>query len=130
MQEELFIEDIWTAVRAIVDRAGGLKGVGSKLWPAKTPVAAGQWLSDCLNPDRPAKLDPDELVALLKIGREHEVHTLIHYLADEAGYSRPTPISPEDERAQLERQYIEATKALGRIVSRMERISGPVRAVG
>lgn len=130
MQEELFIEDIWTAIRAIVDRAGGPKAVGSRLWPSKNPAAAGQWLSDCLNQDRPAKLDPDELVTLLKIGREFEVHTLAHYLADESGYTRPTPISPEDERAKLERQYIEATKVLGRIVSRMERISGPVRVVG
>jgi len=47
--------------------------------------------------------------------------SLLLFLAREAGYADPQPVEPEDERAKLQREYIEATKAMQRLAGRMER---------
>lgn len=120
-QESLFYESFYDALAEIVRVAGGAKSVGGKLWPSKTPDAAGRLLLDCLNDDRPAKLSPEDVLFLLALGREKSCHAAMNYLARETGYSDPTPIEPEDERARLQREFVEAQKAMSRLAERMER---------
>lgn len=91
-QLALFYESLSDAIRDAVQHLGGLKAVGAQLRP---------------------ELSPDQA------DRGH--HQLMHYVADECGYARPAPIDPQDEAAELKRQYIEATKQLAIIAQRMER---------
>ena len=120
-QDALFYESLADALRAVVQAMGGAKPVGSKLWPEKTPDAAARQLNDCLNESRPEKLSPEQVLWLLAAGRQVGCHAAMNYLAREAGYSDPLPVEPEDERARLQREYIEATKALQAIAGRIER---------
>lgn len=45
-------------------------------------------------------------------------------------YTEPQPIEPEDERAKLHREFIEASKQMARLAERIERIAAPaVRSI-
>lgn len=107
LTQELFHDDFRDALRHAVKALGGYDTVGSDLWPAKSRKAAGAWLSDCLNPERPAKLDLEEVVQILRMARDKGVHTAFYQLCDELLYARPpivAPKSPLEEKAErLER---------------------------
>ena len=103
---------------------GGTKAVGSRMRPELSPDHAGRWLSDCLNADRREKLDPDQVMWLLKEARQVGSHGLMTYMTREAGYTAPQPVDPLDEVAELQRQYIEAARAMAKMAERIERVQG------
>lgn len=57
----------------VVLRLGGLKEVGPQIWPTKPPDVAARQLSDCLNPERPARLRPDQVLFILRLARMSEM---------------------------------------------------------
>ncbi|KXA71082.1 hypothetical protein [Bordetella hinzii] len=120
--QALFYESLTDALRAIIAAAGGTKAVAGQLWPEKTPDAAHRYLLDCLNEARSEKLSPEQVLWLLTLGRKVGCHAGMNFLAREAGYADPAPIEPEDERARLQREYVEAVKGLNRLADRMERL--------
>ena len=119
-QQPLFFEDINSAIAGLVSALGGAKAVGSRLYPDLMPEAAARRLNDSLNPDRAQQLSQTQFVTLLKWGREAGFHGCIEFLVDEAGYTRPSPRCPEDERAQLQRDFVDA-------VNRAERLAGMLK---
>lgn len=121
-QEALFYETINDALDAVVKACGGAKSVACRMWPDKTPDAAHRLLLACLNEGRDEKLGPSQVLFILKLGRERGFHGAINFLAREAGYADPQPLEPEDERARLQREFIEAQKALQSLADRMERV--------
>ena len=127
-QDSLFYDSFSDALKAVIQAAGGTKSVGCKLWPEKTPEAAHRAMLDCLNDNRNEKFSPDQVLLLLKIGRGVNCHAAINYVAGETGYNDPAPIEPEDERARLQREFIEAQKSMLRLADRMERV-GLLKAV-
>lgn len=125
-QPALFHESINDALRDIVKHLGGVKKVGAEMRHADmNPDQAGRWLSDCLNDDRREKLSPDQVLYLLKRGREIGSHGAMAFIAQECGYAAPQPIEPEDEKAALQRQYIEMAKAMGKMAERIEALGRP-----
>lgn len=120
-QIPLFIDDYHEAIRATVQAIGGFKRVGSDLKPDLSVEAAGRWLADCCNPDKREKLALTELAYIRKAARQAACHILAEYEARDAGYAEPHPIEPEDERAKLERQFIESVRALEVIQKRLAR---------
>lgn len=124
-QPALFHESINDDLRDIVKHLGGVKRVGSEMRPDLTIDNAGRWLADCLNDDRRENLSPDQVLYLLKRGREIGSHGAMAFIAQECGYSDPQPIEPEDEKAALQRQYIEMSRALLKAAERIESLSKP-----
>lgn len=122
-QASLFHESITEALRATVAHLGGAKVVAGQLWPEKSPDEANRHLLDCLNPDRPARLDPERLMLLLKLARSKGCHTAMAWIATEVGYTAH-PVEPEDEDAELQRQFNAAAEHLEGLVKRMERLRG------
>lgn len=118
----MFFDDVEDALREVVRCAGGPKVVGAKMWPEIEPDKAGRRLSDCLNDSRREVLSPAQVMLLLKIGRQVGCHAAINYMSRESGYSDPMPVEAEDEIARLQREFVEATKALGAMASRIESI--------
>jgi hypothetical protein len=121
-QPALFYETLNDVLDACVKACGGAKVVGSRLWPDKTPEAAHRLLLACLNESRDEKLGPEQVLFVLKIARERGFHAGMNFMARDAGYSDPAPIEPEDERARLQREFIEAQKAMLKLADRMERV--------
>lgn len=119
------MDDFNEALIACIKACGGSKVVGAKLWPEKAPDAAQRLLLDCLNEDRPARLAPEQVVLVLRMARERGCHAGMQYLCDSLGYAEPLPIDPRDEAAELQRQYIEAARSMGKLAERIERLSAP-----
>lgn len=118
-QPSLFHESINDALREVVLSLGGTKKVGALMRPQKMIDEAGRWVSDCLNPDRREKFDPEEIMFLLREARKIGCHTAVNHICNDAGYSNPMPVEPEDEKARLMREFIEATKQQTRNVDRL-----------
>jgi len=106
-QQPLFCEDIYEALRTIGQAYGGSKKIGGYLWPDKPIEKASELWANCLNRTRPEKLDPEQVLAVLKIGRQIGCHTGAHYISEQCGY-RFEAVEPEDERAALMRQFNES----------------------
>lgn len=81
-----------------------------------------RWVSDCLNNERRERFDPDQVLWLLREGRRIGCHGAMQYIARDAGYVA-TPIEPEDEKAKLQRQFIEAASLLPHLAARIEALS-------
>ena len=120
-QLPMFVEDLNEAIRAVINSLGGFKSVGVALRPEKSAIDAGKWLADCLNPAKRDRLDPEQLSFIRRKARAAGCHILAAYEAQDAGYAPPQPIAPEDEAAQLQRDFIASVKALEVLQSRMLR---------
>jgi hypothetical protein len=120
-QQSLFHEDINSALNGLVAALGGAKAVGSKLYPDLSMDSAARRLLDALNSNRDQQLSQTQFLTLLKWGREAGHHGVMEYLADEAGYTRPSPRDPEDQKAELQRQFIEAVKLSEQIARRLQK---------
>jgi hypothetical protein len=126
---ELFYDDIYAALRGFVSSAGGSIKVAKKLWPHKGDKAR-DWLDECLNRDRPGKLDPEEFLLLQTMAREAGFHGLRGFIDERTGYES-RPVEPKDELAGLYSEFIERSKALERLGERIARIQmrgDPLRA--
>ena len=119
----LFLEDIYDALRAVTQAAGGPKVIAARLWPLKPLDQARKELLDALNRDNPRKLDPEEVMAVLRAGREIGFHQAKHWLDAELGYEQGPPLDPLDERAQLQRDFIAAVQASERIAERLTKLT-------
>lgn len=106
-----------------VKALGGSGKVGPKLYPEKTLEAAQRVLLDCLNPDRPAHLNQEQVFFILRLARDRGIHIGMEWLCNELSYSAPTPIEPRDEVAELQLQFIEAQRAMLDMVQRMEKLN-------
>jgi hypothetical protein len=124
MQSALFHESLNDALREVILALGGTKKVAAQMRPEKTVDEAARWISDCLNPDRREKLDPEQVLWLLREARKVGCHSALHFMCAEAGYSPALPIEPQDEIAELQRNFIESTKHLSRMAARIEQLSG------
>lgn len=127
-QGQLFHESISDALREVVQVLGGPKAVGVLLKPELPADQAGQYVRDRLNPDRRERFSPDQLVLLAERSRQAGCHAIPLYFARHCGYADPQPLEPEDERARLQREYIDAVKRLEGIASGLRRV-GVVREV-
>jgi hypothetical protein len=120
---QLFHETWADALREVIATCGGAKAVAGKLWPEKTPDAAHRLLLDCLNETRPERLDPDRLRLLLKLGRDKGCHAGVNWLLRDIGYDDARVIEPGDRKEQLQRDFVQATKALQALAHQIERYS-------
>lgn len=119
-------ESINDALIECVKALGGSKSVGVALWPAKGIDAAQRHLLSCLNPDRPEKLGPDEVVQVLRLARERGCHAGMQYLAAELGYAEPQPVEPKDQADELCRQVLAMGSQITRALAKLEQLERPV----
>lgn len=102
-----------------VKAAGGSKRVGAAVWPEKTIDAAQRHLLNCLNEGKPERLTPDQVLLIAKLARDAGCHAYQEYVSQALAYSMPTPIEPEDQAADLQRQFIAATEQLAAMAERI-----------
>ena len=117
------VETLNEALIECVKACGGSKQVGPVLWPEKAPDAAQRALLDALNNERPAKLSPEQAMLIFRLARAKGCHIGMQFMAADLGYTMPTPVEPSDERAELQRQFVEAQKTMQDMLARMERLA-------
>lgn len=121
-QRQLFYEDVFDAVKAAVQHAGGAKEVGPKLWPTKPTLTAQKELLDCLNRSEPRKLCIEELLTILKLAREAGFHQAKNWIDEALGYQPTPPADPKIERDRLADELARAAdhfKSLQKAVERL-----------
>lgn len=123
-QQALFCESLNDALHDVIRALGGMKAIGHELKPDMPIDQAGRWVADCLNHDRREHFTPEQVLWLLKRARKASCHSAVNFLLRESGYADAVPVEPEDERARLQRDFIEASKRMEQIAERMERLSG------
>lgn len=121
-QNKLFHESITDALRDVVMALGGPKVVATEMRPELPADHAARWLADCINTDRREKLSPDQVFWLIRKGRQAGCHVIMSFISQEAGY-QITPIEPQDEMAELQRDFIESVKQQKVLADRIERLS-------
>jgi hypothetical protein len=119
VQLNLVHENLGELLRSLVNALGGPKKVGARLQPQKDEDSARRYLLDCLNPDRPQDIGAEGLFTLLRWGREKGEHFAINWICDQLGYTRPSPIEPEDQRAELQRQFLSGVERLEQLARRL-----------
>lgn len=82
------------------------KIVGSMMWGSIGVTAAQNKLRDCLDPTRPHKLSIEEHMWILREAKTCGYHDGMNYFCSDIGYSIPTPIEPQDDRAELQKKFI------------------------
>jgi hypothetical protein len=120
-QQPLFCDDIYEALKTIGQAVGGSKKMGGYLWPDKPLDKAAQLWADCLNRSRPEKLDPEQVLAVLKIGRQLGCHTGMQFISDNCGY-KYEPVEPEDEKAELMRVFNIRAAELQQMLTKLEKL--------
>jgi hypothetical protein len=123
-------ETIEEAVTEAIRACGGTKKVAAMLWPAiaaQNLDAARRKLANCVNPECADKLSLGELMLVLSAARAAGCHVAMQYLSTALGYADPQPIEPEDEKAKLQREFIESTRALAKLAQRIESLDQPTR---
>lgn len=121
-QESLWHESIEDALRSVIDGVGGFKKVGAVLWPALPVDDAGRKLAKCLHRERPEKLSYDELLLILRLGREEGVHVAMAFIAQQAGYETPQPSNPQTEHEKLQRDFVRGVQEMSRLAKRLEQL--------
>lgn len=124
MQQALFHEDIYEALRTDVMALGGFKRVGAVLWPELAVDKAGERLNACMDRGRREKLDVEQLMLLARMSREIGSYATVFFMAEDAGFSRPTPIDPEDEKSRLQNEFVRAVDVQRGLLERLERLGG------
>lgn len=114
--------DLFDALTGLVDCLGGAKIVGCKLRPDKSADEAQKWINNCLDRKRREKFDPDDLIRLLKAGRNINCHGLKHFIDDLSGYQRSVPKSLEEEKEDLMRSIKVNQEALAKQFHALGRI--------
>jgi hypothetical protein len=122
IQDDLWHDSLEDALRSVVEAVGGPKVVANAIWPSKSVIDAARLLNHCLDSERPEKLALEDLVVISRMGRESGFHTVMAFLSKALGYQDPQPVEPEDERAALERQFIESVEVQRRILDRIEKL--------
>ena len=123
-QEPLFYEDLNGALAHVVSALGGPKVVGNGLWPSMPVDKAGRKVTDCLRETHAQRFTFDDLIWLLAEARKQGIHSAMAHINEIVGYAAPVPVEPEDEAAQLKREFNKSVKLQGQILKRLERIAG------
>lgn len=104
-QVPLWHDSIEDAIGTAVQALGGAKVVAAHLWPVlarSKPETAYTRLRHSLNPEKPEKLSPDELVTVARLAVEIGEHSIGKYLARELGYELKT-LPPGDAKKRAKR---------------------------
>ena len=120
-------ESLDDALADVVRQLGGHKRVGPLIWPAKCPDAAGRLLADCFNPDRPARLSPEQVMFVLRLGRQGGVDTAIAWMLRQLHYAPTRPVSPHDKVAELQRQMAQLLDAAGTLTQQIAALTGDLQ---
>jgi hypothetical protein len=127
-QSRLFITDIYDALGDLVRAVGGPKEVGAALYPKKSPDDAAGYVKDCLNRARRETFDAEEIMWLLRRGRELGCHEPIRWMCANAGYTAPEPLEQETELARLLREYIDLEAKRTGLQPKIEELRAKLRA--
>ena len=130
-QEKLFYDSYFEALRDDVNACGGPKAVGEWFWAEKSIEARRNMVNDRLNGERRDRFTDEQERLIMRRARERcGFSAALAYVCDETGFERPRPLNLADEKAELERAFIDSVRRQEQIADRMERLTrSPIAVV-
>ena len=117
---KLFYDDEFDALAQTIANSGkSFKECAAFLFPHLKPESQYARLKACLNSDKDERLTFGQIIALCRFC---DCYDALQFMSDELNHDRPRKREPEDERARLQREYVDAVLMLKRISERMERL--------
>jgi hypothetical protein len=110
---------IYDALAEAVKALGGPKKVGYLLWSDMREKLATDRVIHCLTPQRAEKFSPQEVDELGRRAALVGCHAVMRYFGDRWSYD-VRPVSPRDEMAELQRQFIASVETVRRISEKIE----------
>jgi hypothetical protein len=107
------------ALKAAVMALGGFKTVSKLLRPDFDHAA--EWLRKCLASDRRERLEPGQVLVILREAKVQGFHSAFDYFASAAGY-KAEPIDAEFEVKSLEQDIAASLKSINQRMARLEQI--------
>lgn len=128
MQEKLFYDDEFQALRDMIESGQGYKKTAGYLWPGMKQDSAYAKLKACVQEAGDQRLKFGEIISAMVF---NQCYAPLFFACDATQFERPTPRAPEDEKARLQRNIIEAAASFKRDLDRLERLTqSPLKAVG
>ena len=94
-----------------------MKDVGKALWPDKSVEAAATAIRNALNENRDERLTSDQHMFIANYTGHYD---WLHYCSHGCSHSRPEPVAPEDTRAKLQREFVNAVQYLGTLQRQLD----------
>jgi len=110
-----------SALEDAVFALGGWQRAAAAIWPAEDPIRQGRALRNALDPHRKEKLSPGELQALIVAAARVGCLVPLARLCTLCGCKPPEPLDPVAEEGAAVHAVQQATDALNRAISTLER---------
>jgi hypothetical protein len=120
MQQIRMNETIHEAISDDIKVLGGPKAAAAIFFVAKTPDRAADTLRAWCNPSRAEEPSADELFLLIDKARQRVGFSEVARYIEHRLNCRMEFLSPEDERARLQRQFVDAVATVQSLVKRLE----------
>lgn len=128
VQDALLQESIEKALESVligIYGRGHLKKAAGDMYPTEDPEKKADWLKRALDDeskDRREKLGLNDVMWILRKGREHGIHTAMFFITDECRYARPSIVEPEDMKAELQLAINKNMADLKDLIGRYEKL--------
>jgi hypothetical protein len=112
------------ALKAAVMAMGGFKAVAGRMRPAdfeNKPEQGADWLRKCLSGDRRERLDPTQVLWILREARRVGFHSAMDYACGDTGY-KATPVDNEEQIKDLSQAIASGMEQLQAAVQQLARL--------
>jgi hypothetical protein len=107
------------ALKAAVMALGGYKVMGKLLRPDFDHAA--EWLRKCLSSDRRERLEPGQVLVILREAKVQGFHSAFDYFASVAGY-KAEPVDALREEQSLEQDIAMGIKLINQRMTRLDQM--------
>lgn len=122
-----FFESAESATKHAIQASGReVKDVAHALWPDKTVEAARTALSNALNEHRSERLTADQHIFIARYTGRHD---WLYYACQQLSHSRPTPVTPAEQAAELQQALFETADQMRSLLDRVSALKPKLRAV-
>lgn len=108
------------AIADDIKALGGPKPAAAKLHPSKSPERGADLMRAWSNPSRQEEPSLDEIIQLIEAARERAGYSEIVRYIEQRLNCRIEFLTVEDERARLQRAYVDAVAAVVSLGKRLE----------
>lgn len=125
MQARLFYDDSKDACSSAITESGkSPKQVAADMRPDLKAESAKTWVHNCIDPDKADKFSIEHLIQFINLTKRADgTNALMDYLCDETGQERTKAKAPEDERAALQRAFIQSVHDQQKILEQFEKVN-------
>jgi hypothetical protein len=120
-QQALFYETVFDAIGADIAAIGGFKVTAGKLWPSDDVTTSAAKLRNCVNPDQPHKLCPQEVMRIKKLAKDVGSFATVNFEAHELGFEF-TWIQAEEQAREIHLRAVAALEAVTRELQRSSKL--------